>query len=187
MEGEVSDKNERRDRLLKEAFRYREALLTHAFAMMREWGAAEDCVQDAFLVVVEKYEEFREGSSVYAWVRQIVHYKAMEALRRRAKEVPKEEDDLQKAVQDVLMERLDEEKADSQAERWRALEHCMSQLDKLPLDLLMGFYWKMETCETLAGIHHRTANSIRLILSRVRKKIEACVKQRVHQAASGYE
>lgn len=54
-----------RDGVVKSAFRYRNALLSHAFAMLRGWSLAEDTVQDAFIVVMNKWTDFRPGTSLY--------------------------------------------------------------------------------------------------------------------------
>jgi RNA polymerase sigma-70 factor (ECF subfamily) len=166
---------ERRDRILKEAFQHRDALLTQAFAMLRDWGSAEDVVQDAFLVVVNKSDQFQEGTSVYAWSRQIVRNKALEAIRKRARQIPVEEDQLQSVVSETLDAHLTLAKAEDLRERREALEDCMSKLKKLPLDLLVGFYWQRQSCQALAQTHRRSENSIRLMLSRTRKQLRGCV------------
>ena len=69
--------------VVKQAFQCREALEVYAFGMLRDRTEAEDVVQDAFLVVMEKYEAFQEGTPMMAWTRSIVRYKVLQALDRR--------------------------------------------------------------------------------------------------------
>ena len=47
------------------------------------------------------------------------------------------------------------------------------------VDLLAGFYWKQESCETLADRHGRSVNAIRLMLSRLRDKLRTCLSKRL--------
>ena len=165
---------QKRDTLVKEAFRYRDALVSYAFGILRDWAAAQDVVQDAFLVVMNKWTEFASGS-VYAWVRKIVYYKAMEALRARQKEVKMDENTLESVIHDCLDRFMDENAAEKQILMRKALQECMAKLNKVAIEILAGFYAHLKPCEELALIHKRSVNAIRLMLSRVRKELHECM------------
>ncbi len=68
----MNDSDAKRDRLLKEAFRYHLELLTYARSLLGSYTAAEDMVQEAMLVVVRKFDQFEEGTSILAWCRSII-------------------------------------------------------------------------------------------------------------------
>jgi len=123
-----------RDLVVKGAFQHREALLSYAFALVRDWVKAEDIVQDAFIVVMNKWTEFRPGSSLFLWVRQIVHFKALEAAR--AKKMTAVEDELLARVAAAMERGIDEEIAARQRLRRQALQRCMSHLDPKSAGLL---------------------------------------------------
>src|SRR5258706_9494856 len=162
-----------RDLVVKGAFQHREALLSYAFALLRDWLKAEDAVQDAFIVVMNKWAEFRPGTSLFLWVRQIVHYKTLEAARARRLS-PVEEELLARVA--ASMERgLDEEIAARQRLRRQALQRCMAHLDPKSAGLLSGFYTQSLSCESLAQLQHRSINAVRLALSRLRKQLHDCV------------
>ncbi|HVR87859.1 MAG TPA: sigma-70 family RNA polymerase sigma factor, partial [Planctomycetota bacterium] len=76
-----------RDSLIKSAFRYQEALQAFAFGLLRDWALAEDVVQDAFIIVMNQWEDYEPGTSLFSWIRQIVHHKAMEARRSRTRQL----------------------------------------------------------------------------------------------------
>ena len=76
----------RRDDIVKSAFQYRDALLGYAYAMLRSWTLAEDVVQEAFLVVMNKWQDLKDEQGIFLWVRQIVHFKTLEAIRSRGRE-----------------------------------------------------------------------------------------------------
>ena len=162
-----------RDEVVKGAFQHRDALLSYAFALLRDWVKAEDVVQDAFIVVMNKWAEFRAGTSLFLWVRQIVHFKALEAARARKMSTVEEE--LLVRVAASMQRGLDEEIAHRQLLRRQALQRCMSHLDAKSAGLLSGFYTESLSCESLAQAHRRSVNAVRLALSRLRKQLHDCV------------
>lgn len=166
-----------RDEIVKGAFQHREALLSYAFALLRDWVRAEDVVQDAFIVVMNKWAEFRPGTSLFLWVRQIVHFKSLEALR--AKKMSPVEEELLSRVAASMQRGVDEQIANVQRLRRLALQRCMAHLDARSAGLLSGFYTQSMSCETLAQVQRRSVNAIRLSLSRLRKQLHDCVLRRM--------
>src|SRR5687767_4157561 len=116
-----------RDEVVKGAFQHREALLSYAFAVLRDWVRAEDVVQDAYIVVMNKWTDFQPGTSLFLWVRQIVHFKTLEAAR--AKRMSPVEEELLARVAASMQRGLDEEISHLQRLKRQALQRCMSHLD----------------------------------------------------------
>lgn len=168
-----------RDEIVKAAFSYREALMSYAFALLRDWSRAEDVVQDAYIIVMNQWEDVREMSGLYYWVRRIVHHKAMEALRAGARESTRADEELQALVASSVEKYLDEDVAQRQVLMRKALQFCMAELDRGAVDLLNGFYGHARSCETLAALQKRSVNAIRLALSRLRKQLHACMAERL--------
>lgn len=63
-------------------------LYREAAAMLRDWHAAEDVVQDALVRAWQRCQDFRGEGSPLAWVRQIVRHAVLDRLRQRRPEVP---------------------------------------------------------------------------------------------------
>src|ERR1043165_4952124 len=63
--------------LLRSAFKYQDALVSYAYGLLQDWALAQDAVQEAFIVLQKKHAEFRAGANVFAWVRQIVRFEAL--------------------------------------------------------------------------------------------------------------
>jgi len=166
-----------RDEVVKRVFQHREALLSYAFAMLRDWVRAEDVVQDAFIVVMNKWSDFRPGSSLFLWVRQIVHFKALEAARART--LSPVEEELLARVAASMQRGLDEEISSRQRLKRQALQRCMSHLDAKSTRLLSGFYAESLSCESLAQLQRRSVNAVRLALSRLRKQLHDCVTRQM--------
>ena len=169
----------KRDEIVKGAFKFRDALMSYAFAILRDWSRAEDVVQDAYIIVMNQWEDFREGTSLYYWVRQIVFNKSMETLRARSREMSGVDETLLSIVSNVIGKHLDEREADRQRVMRRALELCMARLDRRSVSLLKGFYARAMSCESIANVQKRSVNAIRLALSRLRKQLHECMVRRL--------
>lgn len=175
-----------RDEVVKAAFQFRDALMSYAFALLRDWSRAEDLVQDTFIVVMNKWSDFRPGTSVFLWVRQIVHNKAMEAFRSRSRSASAVDDELLAQVASSVQSHLDDEAADRQRLMRQALHRCMSSLNKRAVGLLAGFYGRSQSCEAIAQVQNRSVNAIRLSLSRLRKQLHECMTRQLPiEAARG--
>lgn len=168
-----------RDDVVKSAFQLRDALLGHAFALLRDWTLAEDALQDAFLVVMNKWSDFRPGTSLFHWVRQIVRYKAQELQRSKSRNPARLEGQLLARVADALERHVDEESARRQTLLRRALQRCMSLLSPRSLRLVSGFYAGAASCEEIARAESRSVNAVRLALSRLRRQLHACMVRRL--------
>lgn len=175
---------EARDRVIKAVFGYRDPLLTYAYAVLRDWERAEDVLQEACLVVMNKWRDV-DPEHVYPWVRRIVHYKALESARSDRREVPTEEARLTAAVARALETRLDEKRANAQLLMRKVLRFCMGRLDSVSAGMLAAFYWRNESCETLAAAQGRSVNAVRLLLSRLRGRLRDCVRRRMAGTEAG--
>src|SRR6185503_8310446 len=72
--------------LLRQAFKYQDALVSYAYGLLQDWALAQDAVQESFIVLQRKHHEFKPGANAYAWTRQIVRFEALNLLRARRKE-----------------------------------------------------------------------------------------------------
>lgn len=168
-----------RDEVVKVAFGYRDALMGYAFALLRDWSQAEDVVQDAFIVVMNRWSDFRPGTSLFRWVREIVRHKAQEARRARSRQASPLDEALLAQVAETVEKHLDEGAAERQSLIHRALERCMSFLNARAVEILAGFYGRSESCEAIAGRQNRSVNAIRLSLSRLRKQLHECMTRQL--------
>lgn len=165
--------------VVKAAFQYRDALIHFARVLLRDMALAEDVVQDAFIVVMRKWEEFRPGTSVFHWVREIVRNKSLEALRSRGRGATPLDEALLARVTAVMEKGVDDPEADRQRVRAQALARCVSFLSRKHADILSGFYSRSASCEEIARETGRSANAVRLVLSRLRKQLNECVAKQL--------
>jgi len=57
-------------------------LVAYAYGLLRDHARAEDVVHEAYVVVMDKYGEFKEGTSMVAWCHTIVRFKVSESTRK---------------------------------------------------------------------------------------------------------
>lgn len=181
---EESDSLKTRDAIVKAAFRHRDALLAMAFAIVRDWDLAEDAVHDAFLVVMDKWEEFDPQTQLFAWVRTIVRYKALEIAKKMKRRLPFFSDELLDLVADTLEEKIDEGMAEQHRRMRNALAECMKMLSRSAIAILDAFYHGQESCLVIAERMGKTENAVRLLLSRSRKQLRECAERRIRHTGA---
>ncbi|MFD0878368.1 RNA polymerase sigma factor, partial [Massilia pinisoli] len=62
--------------------RYKRAMYTLAYRLTNDFDDANDVLQDAFLVVFRKLENYRREATLGAWIRAIVVRKAYRKLEK---------------------------------------------------------------------------------------------------------
>lgn len=165
--------------LLRAAFKYQDALVSQAFALLQDWSLAQDAVQETFIVLQKKHAEFRPGTSVFAWARQMVRYEALNLLRARGRETCVGDEELFALVDAQFENHLTPDALAALEQQKSALQHCLAQLEPDALGLLLGFYRDRASCDALAAARRRSANAIRLTLSRLRSRLRDCVRHRL--------
>jgi RNA polymerase sigma-70 factor (ECF subfamily) len=167
------------DDLLRCAFKYQDVLLGYAYGILRDWSLAQDAVQEAYLTLVRKWEEYSPEGNLFLWVRQMVRFEALNLLRSRRRELRVEEAELVALVEQEMAKRLDAGDVRDVARERRALTECMARLKKRSLDLILGFYRDVTPCGKLAEMHRCSPNAVRLVLSRLRRQLRECVAYRL--------
>ncbi len=165
--------------LLRTAFKYQDALTSHAFGLLQDWSLAQDAVQETFIVLQRKHAEFHPGANVFTWARQILRYEALNLLRSRQREACFGDEELFNLVEQQFEKHLDQDALGALESRKAALQHCMTRLDRDSVSLLLGFYKDSLSCERLSQLHHKSVNAVRLSLSRIRTKLRDCVRSRL--------
>jgi RNA polymerase sigma-70 factor (ECF subfamily) len=165
--------------LLRQAFKYQDALVSYAYGLLQDWALAQDAVQEAFIVLQRKHHEFKPGANAYAWTRQIVRFEALNLLRSRRKETCYADEELFDLVDRQFERYLDAKELGHLESRKAALQFCLTKLDDPSRVMLLEFYRDALSCEKLSELHQRSVNAIRLSLSRIRSRLRDCVRHRL--------
>lgn len=160
------------------------ALSSYLSTMLRDRSEIEDCMQEAFVVVWEKFnpewdvEEFRRYSFTCA------RFKAMNLLRKRSSRAlvfmdPKVSELMDERIRHVA----EDESTMLYKKRMRALEQCIGQLGKEQRKLLHARYGSdTESLEDLSMKLSRKLPAIYKQLERLRSALKNCVEMRMKRA-----
>ena len=137
----MGDHERKKDRVVHAAFGCRTELLTYARSLLGNFAAAEDAVQEAMIVVMKKYDQFQDGTSILAWCRSIVRLEVLRAKRRYQQDMSL----AQRLVDDAVDAAFDEfqihRKHDESMSRRDAIRHCLEKItDSQPRCLEITIY-----------------------------------------------
>lgn len=146
-------------------------LFAYAFAIVQNMADAEDVCQRSHVILWQKYDQFKQGSSFYSWAAKIAHFEALNFVRRRRRErlLFSEE-----AIQ--ALTKADQAASDSYAARSTALKNCLSKLPVHHKKLIRMRYTSSQSIGKIAVSLNRTENAIRSGLSRARRALRECVE-----------
>jgi RNA polymerase sigma-70 factor (ECF subfamily) len=159
-------------RFLELFLAHRDGLYAFIRVMVRDPDIAEDMLQEVSLVLWEKLDNFREGTSFAAWSRQIALNKIRNERRKLAKApLPLSEDASAAALQ--AFDSMDTESGD---EEWtKALRSCLGRLSSSVRTLLEMRYFEQQGLGEIAERLGRTAAGVNSALCKARKFLESCV------------
>ncbi|MCC9607323.1 sigma-70 family RNA polymerase sigma factor [Blastopirellula sp. JC732] len=133
----------------------------------------EDVIQEANRVILEKANEFQQGTNLRAWAFEIVRRQALAYCKRRQREHKLL---FNTELVDSLLERsLEIDPA--QADQMGALKACIEKLDDAEKSVLRGRYWSEKTLSEVSLEIGRTVDALKRALFRIRKQLRACVRQ----------
>lgn len=134
---------------------------------------AEDVVQEIFLTITAKANDFEPGTNFKAWVLTIARFKALEQLRREDRARHRLTDE----VIDQLAAETDEADPVRDAARRRALAKCLAKLAPKPRRMIELQYRENFKPAAIADKMGWEANAVSVALSRARAALRACVER----------
>ena len=174
--------DEGRDRVLKAALDCHAELIAYARSLLGNYAAADDVVQEAMLVVVKKYDEFQEGTSMLAWCRSIVRIEILRAKRRYQRERTLAERLLDDAI-DAAFDEFQMERQHDEAESWReALRRCLERVPERSQGVLRARFADELSYQQIGERLGMTIEAVRKALFRIKKQVRSCVENSLRAA-----
>ena len=172
----MDNSEEKRDRVLREAFSCRVELVAYARAALGNYTAAEDVVQEAMLVVVKKFDQFQQGTSMLAWCRSIVRIEVLRAKQKWGRERSLVERLLDDAV-DAAYDEFQTDRRQDDVESWQdALEHCFDRVPERGRSVLNARFVDELSYQQIAERVGMTLEAVRKALFRLKKQVRMCVE-----------
>ena len=172
----VTNMDTKQDEVVRGAFQHRNALVAYATALLGNHAAAEDVVQEAFLVVVRKADSFTEGTSLLAWCRAIVRLEILRQRGRWKKEMTLTDRLLHDAV-DTAFEKFQRTEAHAkQTDRHQRLHACVAKLPDRGRKLLQARFIERKSYQETATHLDMNVDAVHKSLVRLKKQLKACMQ-----------
>lgn len=145
-------------------------------SLLGDLAAAEDVLQETFLVVQRKASEFRPGSNFIAWAFQIARFQVMKAQVHHKRE----NDRFSPETLESLAASAPEQAFDEN--RLTALPGCVAKLAPQARRIVDLFYEHEHRPTEIARILSWTPTAVSVALCRARRFLRTCIE---HQVRSG--
>jgi len=148
-------------------------LLGTVLRILRDRGWADDVIQDSYLKIWQKAEQFQDGkSSPITWLVSIARNSAIDELRKHpaGRTMTSDELDEMPGRQSSAQEQLEDQRAANQ------LNYCIDQLEKDRQDMVRLAYLNGWSREDLASQFEQPVNTVKTWLHRALKQIKRCLE-----------
>lgn len=156
--------------------RHQSELYGYIFAVVRDWGDADDLYQSVCLILWSKFESFRPGSSFFAWARQTAKITVSNYLKRKQLQTSANE-----RLLDILTEAAVEGQDDDAEPYLIALRCCKRKLSVADEELLDLHYVDDLGSRQIADRLQRPQQSVCRSLNRIRNWLLECVRVELAQ------
>jgi RNA polymerase sigma-70 factor (ECF subfamily) len=160
--------------LVQEIARCQPRLRAFVRCLLVRQSDVDDLLQEVNAVLWEKAEEFQPGTDFWAWACQIARFKALNQIRKYARERLVFDPEVVERMAEVAEQRLSQ-----LDERREALEHCLNKLAPAQRQLIDLRYVDGHAIERIAEAIGRPAGSIRQTLYRIRSALLDCIEQQL--------
>ncbi len=153
---------------------YESDLWRIAAVMLRDRGATENMVQQAFIDAYTHLDQYQSGTDFGAWIRTVARNRLRKELRTASRE-----DRRLTVYREQLAERL---KAESPSPHddgdlyLAALQGCREGLPERDAAIIRMRYEKGLSFETIADRQGQTQEAVQRMISRIRGRLRACIE-----------
>lgn len=166
-----------RDRVLTAVLSSQSSLLAYAYSLLGDFAAAEDVVQNVFIIVARKYNDFEEGTSIVAWCRPMVRLEVLTYLRKRKREWSLE--DL--ILRDAMDTAFEAHSTDDTSCRLDHLRDCLGKLSQRGQALIRLRYEENARYQEIANALEMKIEAVRKSLFRAKRQLRECVSVRMNE------
>ena len=143
----------------------------HILTLLVDATATQEVFQETSVVLWQKFDEFRPGSSFLAWACRVAYFEVLKYRQNRRRDRLRFDDGLLRTL-------ADERSAGEgvlQARR-AALPECMEKLPPNDRELVEERYGSDETILEIARRTGRPANTLYKALERIRRTLMTCIE-----------
>jgi len=171
--------NERHHRFLRSFAAHEPAIRAYVRRLVPSRADADDVMQEAAVVLWEKFGQFRAGADFRAWAFGIARFEVLGWLRDKGRDRLVLAED----VVELIAEETAHEEPRLELQR-AALEDCIGKVAPDQRELLMQAYQPEVHIQDVAGRSGRTVAGFYQWLHRMRRLLLDCVKRQLSKEAA---
>jgi len=175
------DPEDSRRMVMRLALEHRAQLWGFLIGLAKDPAKAEDLFQNTYLILCEKWAQYRPGTNFLAWARQIARFEFLASVDpERRPFVTAEMEVLEAAMQAA------ESRRGSPSSRREALRRCLDQMPEARARRVLDLrYGEGLTGEKVAAQLGLSLNALYTMLSRVRRVLQDCIELRLRTEEAG--
>jgi len=173
--------NDKRNQIVKEALDCRLQLIAYARSFVRDYSTAEDIVQQGYLVICDKFDQFEEGTSMLAWCRAIIRIEVLRFRDHQRRDRTLADRLLDDAL-DAAYDQFQVQRRRRNNEDWQeAILQCLGRISENGRKVIRARFVEGLSYSQIAARLGMTIEAIRKSLFRNKRKLRACVESRQRQ------
>jgi RNA polymerase sigma-70 factor (ECF subfamily) len=147
-------------------------LRTFILSLVPRWSDAEEIGQRCSIILWKKFDQFKPGTSFFAWACQVARLEVKEFRKNAGRQRALFTDEFEDAVANEVMQMQGE-----LAGRMRALQTCVEKLPLKQRELLRLRYDEGKSVKDVAQTIHRSLDAVYKSLSRIRQSLHDCISR----------
>jgi len=157
---------------LREFVKHESVLRAYARALLPDWNAVDEAIQEASVVMWRKIDQLKSENDFLPWAKTVLRFEALKVRRKFARDRHVFNDEL---VQVLAHEELEEETPFAFMQE--ALGGCLDKMSPSNRELVMAPYHADGAVTDIAEQSGRTVNSLYKLLGRIRLKLRQCIEE----------
>ena len=173
-------KSAKESEFVRQLIHHEPVLRAYARTILPDWLSVDDALQEAGLVMWEKYAELKSEDGFLPWAKVIVRFKCLRLIDATRRQKP--------ILSDTALALLADEAAglggDEYEEMRVALESCLGQISEAHRELVLAPYSERGKITEIAVQMGRSRNSLYKLLARLRSELSGCVESKLYSQGS---
>lgn len=150
-------------------------LLAYLRAILRDTQDAEDVLQQTYLELWRKFDQYDSTKSFFGWARQFARIQAIQFLRTSRRHKLRFSSEVIDLLADEML--ADPRQSSQESARLRSLRTCMKKLADTDQNLLRQCYSGRHTFRQVAEMMGRSPQSLGNSLRRIRIALLVCIRR----------
>jgi RNA polymerase sigma-70 factor, ECF subfamily len=146
-------------------------ILSFLFMMVHNETDAEDLLQDTAATMLEKFNQYEQGTNFTAWGMMVAKNKAINFLNKNAKTRPQFRADFYERITEI-----ETKESESYSERAAAMKKCLEKVQDADKKILQMRYEHDCSMKKIADILGRSKTGIYHTLARIHNILNDCIK-----------